>query len=83
MDYDPHAVLEGMVIAAYATGATRGFIYLRYEYPQTLNILECAIEEAEAAGLIGDGILGTDFDFQDTYPSWGRGLCVRRGRDRC
>ncbi|MDE2998582.1 MAG: NAD(P)H-dependent oxidoreductase subunit E [Gemmatimonadota bacterium] len=64
LDYDPHAVLEGMAIAAYATGATRGFIYLRYEYPQTLTILECAIEEAEAAGLLGDGILGTDFDFR-------------------
>lgn len=64
LDYDPHAVLEGMVIAAHATGATRGFIYLRYEYPQTLSILERAIEEAAAAGLIGDGILGTRLDFQ-------------------
>ncbi|MCB9871129.1 MAG: NAD(P)H-dependent oxidoreductase subunit E [Planctomycetes bacterium] len=53
MDYDPHQLLEGMAIAAYATGATLGFIYLRYEYPETLAILEQAIAEAEAAGHLG------------------------------
>ncbi|MBL4683222.1 MAG: SLBB domain-containing protein [Nannocystaceae bacterium] len=52
MDYDPHALLEGMAIAAFCTGASRGFIYLRYEYPQTLPILERAIAEAKAAGLL-------------------------------
>ena len=42
LDYAPHAVIEGMTLAAYATGATRGFIYLRYEYPETLkNIGTC------------------------------------------
>lgn len=46
MDHDPHAVLEGMAIAGHATGATRGFLYLRYEYPHTLAILERALEEA-------------------------------------
>ena len=40
LDYDPHAVIEGMTLAAYATGATRGFIYLRYEYPETLKHLK-------------------------------------------
>jgi len=70
MDYDPHALIEGMVTAAYATGATRGFIYLRYEYPQTIDILERAIAEATAARLIGDGICETDFSFH---------LMVRRG----
>ncbi|MEM7158300.1 MAG: NADH-ubiquinone oxidoreductase-F iron-sulfur binding region domain-containing protein [Myxococcota bacterium] len=50
MDHDPHALVEGMAIAAYATGATRGFIYLRYEYPDTMAILERAIEEAKGAG---------------------------------
>ena len=50
MDHDPHALIEGMAIAAYATGATRGFIYLRYEYPDTMVILERAIEEAKGAG---------------------------------
>ncbi len=71
MDYDPHAVLEGMIAAAYATGATRGFIYLRYEYPETMGILERAIAEAELQGLLGKNILGKEgFDFR---------IYVRRG----
>ena len=70
MDYDPHAVIEGMAIAAWATGATRGFIYLRYEYPHTEVILQAAIDEARVAGLLGAGILGTEFTFE---------LYVRRG----
>ena len=57
MDYDPHAVIEGMLLSAYATGATRGFIYLRYEYPETLHVLERAIAEAQRAGMLGDGAL--------------------------
>lgn len=52
MDHDPHAVLEGMALAAVATGAERGFIYLRYEYPETHAILERAIDEARAADLL-------------------------------
>ena len=70
LDYDPHAVVESMVLAGYATGASRGFIYLRYEYPETMHILESAIAEAEDAGLLGNGILGADVDFH---------LHVRRG----
>ncbi len=64
MDYDPHAVIEGMALAAYATGAARGFIYLRYEYPETFGTLERAIAEAEAAGFLGEKILGADFGFR-------------------
>ena len=65
MDHDPHAVIEGMALAARATGATRGFIYLRYEYPETFSILERAIAEAEEGGFLGDNILGVDgFDFR-------------------
>ena len=70
MDHDPYGLLEGMALAAYATGAVRGFVYLRYEYPDTFDILEEAIAEAEAAGLLGDGILGSEFSFR---------LMVRRG----
>ena len=70
MDYDPHGVVEGMVLAAYATGATRGFIYLRYEYPETESVLAQALSEARDAGLVGPGVLGTDFSFE---------LYVRRG----
>jgi NADH-quinone oxidoreductase subunit F len=64
LDYDPHAVLEGMALAAYAAGATRGFIYLRYEYPETFRTVAFAIAEAEGAGILGDRILGTDFSFR-------------------
>ena len=53
LDYDPHAVIEGMAIAAHATGATKGIIYLRYEYPETSQVVERAI--SESAELIGDG----------------------------
>jgi NADH-quinone oxidoreductase subunit F len=70
MDHDPHAVLEGMILAGVVTGAPRGFIYLRYEYPDTQGILEEAIREAEYAGFLGEGILGTDHSFR---------IYVRRG----
>ena len=70
LDYDPHAVIEGMLLAAYASGAERGFIYLRYEYPETSGILERAIAEAEAANLLGSDILGSGFEFR---------LYLRRG----
>ena len=63
LDHDPHAVIEAMVLAAYATGATRGFIYLRYEYPDTLNTLARAIGEAEEVGFLGEQILDADFSF--------------------
>ena len=46
--YNPHSVIEGMAIAAYATGATRGFLYLRYEYPHTMAILQQAIDDIDA-----------------------------------
>jgi len=70
LDHDPHAVLEGMLLAGYATGASRGFVYLRYEYPHTETILERAIGEARAAGLVGPDVLGSGFGFE---------LYVRRG----
>jgi NADH-quinone oxidoreductase subunit F len=80
MDYDPHAIIEGMALAAYATGATRGFIYLRYEYPETLQVLTKAIDEAVEAGFLGANILGTDFSF-DLYVRRGAGayICGEEG----
>ena len=63
LDYDPHAVIEAMIIAAYAAGASRGFIYLRYEYPETFKVLEGAIAEATAAGFLGDNIRDSDLTF--------------------
>jgi len=70
MDYDPFAVIEGMTLAAFATGAPLGFIYLRYEYPETERILEEAIQDARAHGLLGENILGSGLKFH---------LHVRRG----
>ncbi len=55
---DPHALLEGMLIAAYATGATQGWIYLRSEYPAAKAVLENALAEARREGLLGDDALG-------------------------
>ena len=61
LERDPHTQLEGLLLAAYACGAPDAYIYLRFEYPRAFRIMENAIREAEAAGLVGDGILGTDF----------------------
>ena len=59
LEGDPHAVLEGMLIGAYAIGAAEGFIYVRNEYPLAIEILEHAIDEAEERGLLGDNIFGS------------------------
>ncbi len=63
MEGNPHAVLEGMVIGAYAIGANYGYIYVRYEYPLAVRTLRRAIQQAEEYGLLGRNILGTGFDF--------------------
>lgn len=63
---DPHGLLEGMLIAAYATGADRGYIYCRAEYPLAIKRLKIAIEEAKQQGFLGDTILGKDFSFHLT-----------------
>ncbi|MEA3407766.1 MAG: FAD-dependent oxidoreductase [Chloroflexota bacterium] len=62
LEGDPHSVLEGMAIAAYAIGAHEGYIYCRAEYPLAIRRLNIAIKQAEEYGLLGEGILGTDFD---------------------
>ncbi|GAB4530787.1 MAG: NAD(P)H-dependent oxidoreductase subunit E [Haliangiales bacterium] len=75
MDHDPHALIEGMIAAGYATGASQGFIYLRYEYPDTAHILARALDEARGAGLLGDDILGTGYRF-DIHIRRGAGAYV-------
>ena len=70
MDHDPYALIEGMTLAGYAIGAQRGFLYLRYEYPETYERLERAIQAAEEARLLGENVLGGDFCFR---------LYLRRG----
>lgn len=63
LEGDPHTVIEGMLIAAYAIGSSRGFIYVRNEYPLAVKRLITAIKQAESYGLLGDNIAGTDFNF--------------------
>jgi len=63
LEADPHAVIEGMIIGAKAIGASKGFIYVRTEYPLALKRIKIAIEQAERYGLLGRDILGTGFDF--------------------
>ena len=63
LEGDPHKVLEGMLIASYATGAQEGVIYCRAEYPLAIKRLNKAIADAEAKNFLGDNILGTDFSF--------------------
>ena len=63
MDYDPFALIEGMIIAGFAAGAPRGFIYLRYEYPETNILLQKCLAECREANLLGDNILGSGFNF--------------------
>ena len=61
IESDPHALIEGMLIAAYAIGASAAFVYVRAEYPLAIIRLQKAINEATAKGLLGEKILGTDF----------------------
>ena len=66
LEGDPHSVIEGMLIAGYALGATRGFIYVRDEYPLAVERIGKALEQAREHGLLGDHILGTDITFSIT-----------------
>jgi NADH:ubiquinone oxidoreductase subunit F (NADH-binding)/(2Fe-2S) ferredoxin/Pyruvate/2-oxoacid:ferredoxin oxidoreductase delta subunit len=63
LEGDPHTLIEGMLIGAYAIGADEGYIYCRAEYPLAIKRLKNAIAQAEEFGLIGDNIMGTDFSF--------------------
>jgi len=63
LESDPHSILEGMAIAAYAIGADAGYIYVRAEYPEAIKHLKHAISEATKRGFLGDNILGKSFRF--------------------
>lgn len=64
LESDPHLVLEGMAIAAYAIGANHGFIYVRAEYPLAIQRLQKAIQQAKKYGILGSQIFGSGFDFK-------------------
>lgn len=63
LEGDPHSVVEGMAIGAYAIGANKGYVYCRAEYPIAVKRLNLAISQAKEQGLLGENILGTDFSF--------------------
>ncbi|HPF84682.1 MAG TPA: NADH-quinone oxidoreductase subunit NuoF [Aminivibrio sp.] len=75
LEGDPHAVLEGMMIGAYAMGADEGYIYCRAEYPLAIKRLQTAIHQATEYGLLGANVLGTDFSF-DLHIKEGAGAFV-------
>lgn len=75
MERAPHQLIEGMIISGYAIGSKKGYIYLRGEYKKPVAIIEDAVKEAYAAGLLGKNILGSGVDFDlDVY--WGAGAYI-------
>ena len=70
LEGNPHSVVEGMIIGAYAVGSSEGFVYVRDEYPMAVKNVGIAIDQARRLGFLGDGILGSDFSFD---------MKVRRG----
>ena len=76
MRYNPHALIEGMIIGAYTMGISVGYNYIHGEIWEVYSRFEEALEEARAAGYLGDSILGTDFNFQlHASPGWGAYIC--------
>lgn len=63
LEGDPHAVIEGMIIGAFAAGSSQGYIYCRAEYPIAVQTMNTAIDQARNLGLLGNNIMGTDFSF--------------------
>ena len=75
LEGDPHSILEAMTVAGYAIGASKGFIYIRAEYPLAIHRLEVAIAQARELGLLGEDILGSGFSF-DIELRFGAGAFV-------
>lgn len=76
LESDPHSVIEGIVIAGYAVGASQGFLYVRAEYPLAIERLRNALGQAKEYGLLGEHILGSNFNFELTlFPGAGAFVC--------
>jgi NADH-quinone oxidoreductase subunit F len=75
MERDPHSLIEGMIIAGFALGSTTGYIYTRGEYKYLIDIMDRALEECRAAGLLGKNILGSGFD-HDIHTHTGAGAYI-------
>jgi NADH:ubiquinone oxidoreductase subunit F (NADH-binding)/(2Fe-2S) ferredoxin/Pyruvate/2-oxoacid:ferredoxin oxidoreductase delta subunit len=76
LEADPHSVLEGMTIGAYAMGSTQGYVYARMEYPLAIERLKRAVEQAREYGMLGEDIFGTGFSFNvDIFEGAGAFVC--------
>ena len=64
LEGNPHSIIEGMLIGGYAIGARKGYVYVRHEYPLAVENITRAVEQAKECGLLGEGIMGTDFTFK-------------------
>ena len=78
LEGDPHSVIEGMIIAAYAIGATKGYFYIRAEYPLAVKRIQEALDQCHEAGFLGTGILGSKFSFRCGNQTGGWSLRLRR-----
>jgi NADH-quinone oxidoreductase subunit F len=76
LEGNPHLILEGLIIGAYAVGAHEGFVYVRHEYPLAVKNITIAIKQAMELGLLGKNILGTGFDFKVTVNQGQAPLCA-------
>lgn len=76
LESNPHQVLEGLALAAYAVGASKGYIYIRAEYPLAVERVKLAIKQAEEAGLLGKSVLGSDFNLElEVFQGSGAFVC--------
>ncbi len=76
LESDPHLVIEGMILCAYAIGAEKGYLYIRAEYPRAVSHVEAAIGQAREKGLLGSSILGSDFSFDlEVFQGSGAFVC--------
>jgi len=80
LESDPHRVLEGMIIAGYAVGASQGYIYVRAEYPLAIKRLQTAIREARRLGFLGSQICSAKFSFDVKSESAAVHSCAGRNR---
>ncbi len=76
MEMDPHSVIEGLAICAYAVGADEGIVFIRSEYPRAIAVMREAIREAREAGFLGHRVMGSSFDFDvSVFPAMGSYAC--------
>ena len=75
LEADPHRLIEGMILAAFAISANYGYVYVRAEYPLAVNRIQIAIQQARETGILGKSILGSSFDFDLEVVQGADGQC--------